>query len=58
MDADFDLMAQGVFLVALRDHRAGELLQALFDGGSATLDPEGHLVIVDGEQLAAMLGGS
>lgn len=50
-----DPLAQRVFTIALRDHRCGELLEHLFDGGSVTVDPTtGALVLISHETLAMM----
>lgn len=43
-----------VFLVAIKEGRAAELLDCLFNGGSATVDPNHKLVLISGEQVTAM----
>ncbi len=45
MTHHLDAAASRIFVTALREGRQGELLEALFAGGSATVDPEGLLVI-------------
>lgn len=51
-----DAMATAIFTVALRDKQAGELLQCLFEGGSATVDNvTGKLVMINGDQLNQMI---
>lgn len=46
-----DAMARRIFTAALSEDRAGELLEALFEGASATVDREGKLVIITAEQM-------
>lgn len=52
MNNNLDWMARLVFIAALVEDRCGELMQALFDGASATVDHStGKLVIVSKEML-------
>lgn len=37
-----DAVAERLFRIAIRDHRCGELLNHLFDGGGVTLAPDGE----------------
>ena len=53
MDETF---ASNLLLRAIVEHRAAELLLTLMDGGSATLNPEGGLVLV-GNDIIKQLGG-
>jgi hypothetical protein len=52
-------LAAAICTQALRTGRCGELLNELSAGGAATLDPSGHLSIVNGEldRATAALGG-
>lgn len=51
----WDQLARGLFGAAKREDREGELLQCLFDGGSATIDAKtGKLVMANRDQLAQM----
>lgn len=40
MGKTLDVLASYVFVKAVKDGRAGELLYHLFDGGGVTVDPE------------------
>lgn len=52
-------LAAGILIRALYEQRAGELLDALMDGGMATVDAfDGHLVIVDGNVTRRFLAGA
>lgn len=51
---DLDPMARRMFQAALNEHRAGELLQCLFEGGSATVDASERLVLASGDMLNQM----
>lgn len=52
-------LARRIFEKAIADERAGELLEALFDGGSVTLDARtGGLLIVSADVLGQMDSGS
>lgn len=44
--------AARIMQTAINEERAAELLDALLDGGSATVDPTGHLVIISANMLA------
>jgi len=49
---DMDRLARRLFMTAIRDGQEGELLQCLFDGGSATIDARtGKLVMVTEDLL-------
>jgi hypothetical protein len=50
-----DATAKRLFLTAITEDRCGELLDALFHGASATVDPEGRLVIISAEQMASLV---
>lgn len=48
--------ARRILQKTLDEHRAGELLDALFEGGSVTIDAEsGELVIITHAQLHAFM---
>jgi hypothetical protein len=49
-----DAMAQAIFRTALNTGKAGELLHCLFEGGSATVDPNGKLIMITEDQLKSM----
>jgi hypothetical protein len=44
--SNLDAMAERMFRAALAEHRCGALLECLFAGGSATVDPNGRLVLL------------
>jgi hypothetical protein len=47
--------ARSIFMLAIMENRSAELLDALFDGGSVTLDEDQRkLTIVSGAQLRAL----
>jgi hypothetical protein len=47
-----DAIAEAIFKAALEEKKAGELLNCLFDGGSATVDMySGKLVMISGDFL-------
>lgn len=47
-----EALARAIFVAAISENRCSELLCALFEGGSATIDrTDGSLVIVDGVVL-------
>lgn len=55
MVTDDERVATHLFLTAIRDGQAAELLTCLFDGGSATVDLRtGKLVMLSKEQLRGM----
>lgn len=56
MDPNFALSARRIFQAALDQGTAGELLSCLYDGGSATVDHAGRLVLVSASLLAQMGG--
>lgn len=49
-------MAVNLFQTAINKGQAGELLECLFDGGSATVDPDGKIVMVTESMLNQMMG--
>lgn len=49
-------LAGGIFEAAKHEQREGELLECLFAGGSATIDPDGRLVLATADMLAQMAG--
>lgn len=48
--------AKLIFQAAIDESRCEELLLALFDGGSATVDDDGKLVIASAKQLDDLVG--
>lgn len=54
-EENMEAMARRIFMAAMQERRCGELLDALFDGASATVGPDGVLVIMPGDLLATML---
>jgi hypothetical protein len=46
--------AKRILLIAVKQDRAAELLECLFDGGSVTLDQAGGLILLDGKELAKL----
>jgi hypothetical protein len=55
MTHGMEAMARTIFIHALAEERCGELLECLFDGGSATVDAEtDKLVMITAGQLAEM----
>lgn len=53
MSHQLDPVAKRVFIAAIAEDRCGELLEALLDGGSATVNIHTQrLTIVAGQQLA------
>ena len=51
-------MGRAVFLRAIAEDRCGELLDCLFDGGSASIDARtGELVLVADFDLEGQTGG-
>lgn len=54
MAEQLDPIAERAFAIAIDTHRAGELLDALINGGSCTVDPDGALIIVDADVIEAM----
>lgn len=55
MSHRMDAIARLVFDTARREGREGELLEALFEGGSATVDRSGKLIIMSKELLMEMM---
>lgn len=49
-----DATGRRIFTAAIASDRCGELLECLFGGGSATVDPSGALVLASAEDLAEM----
>lgn len=55
MNHNLDTLAKGMFLQSIREDRAGELLECLFEGGSATLDAAtGKLVMLPGSAFQSL----
>lgn len=52
-----ETIAKMILVTAIREERCGDLLDCLFDGGSATLDHKGHLILIDGKTLAGVIDG-
>lgn len=53
-----ELVARRILGAAIAEDRCAELLNCLFDGGSATVDAAtGNLVLVTADQLAALVDG-
>jgi hypothetical protein len=50
-----EFSAQALFAAAIREGRSAELLDALFDGGSAMIDTNGTLMIVTGAQIEELV---
>lgn len=51
--------AAAIFLAAIDERRASELLECLWAGGSATVDwQSGKLVLVDTDTLAQLAAGT
>ena len=51
-----ETVAKQIFEAAIREERCAELLATLFDGGSAAVNPDGSLTIIDDVQLRGFLG--
>lgn len=47
-------MAWRILVAAIGECRCAELLECLFEGGSCTVDPAGHLVLIDAAAVRAM----
>lgn len=47
-----ETIAKMILVTAIQEERCGDFLDCLFDGGSATVDHKGHLVLIDGKTLA------
>lgn len=54
MAARLDPIARKIFMIALRDGRCGEVLACLFEGGGATVDPDGALILIAGDLIAQL----
>lgn len=50
--------AANILLTAIKEGRAAEFLHCLFDGGSATVDTNGMLVLASGADIMSMIRGS
>ena len=48
-------LARAILQAALNEDRAAELLECLFEGGSATVDRSGKLILASGSQLAGLM---
>lgn len=51
MSHPLDAMARRIFETAIATDRCGELLECLFGGGSATVDPAGQLILASAESI-------
>jgi hypothetical protein len=49
-----EAFARRLFMAAISENRAGELLHCLFEGGAGTVDPEGKLVLITRWQVEQM----
>lgn len=49
-------MAKAILEAAIREHRCAEFMDCLFEGGSATVDPQGRLVLASGDVIAQLMG--
>jgi hypothetical protein len=47
--------ARRIFEAAINEGRAAELLEALFNNATATVGPDGKLVIIDGQMLTQFM---
>ena len=50
-------VAEVILYAAIKEKRAGELLDCLFKGGSCTVDNNGALQLIDGDMLAQFTNG-
>lgn len=48
--------ASAILLRAVVEHRSQELLITLMNGGAATLDPDGQLVVMSGDLISKLAG--
>jgi len=53
-----EVQAARIFQVAINQGRAAELLTCLFEGGSATVDPKGDLVLASSDILQQLMDNS
>lgn len=51
-------LAAAILLAAVEEGRSAELLDCLFNNGSATVDPEGKLVLATNDTLQQLMGNS
>lgn len=59
MGRTLDVLARYVFLKAVKDGRAGELLYHLFDGGGVTIDPDTkEMILIPASVLEQMTEGT
>lgn len=52
MTHELDDLARAIFTTALSTDRAGELLECLFEGGSATINRSGQLILASAAVIA------
>lgn len=50
--------AARIMVTAVKEGRAAELLACLFDGGSATVDPDGRLCLASAAMLDDLMRGT
>ena len=50
-----EAFAVRLFNQAIAERRAAELLECLFDGGSATIQPDGKIALASADQLASLV---
>lgn len=55
-DRGDETIACMVFQTAINTNQCAALLDCLFEGGSATVDSRGNLVMIDADQLAQFGG--
>lgn len=53
-DEQWERRAGMIFLAAIGERRCGELLTALLNEGTATVDTDGRLVIINGDMLMGL----
>lgn len=51
-----EVAARRILIAALDETKAADLLACLFEGGAATVNPDGTLVLIDGAQLGGLFG--
>lgn len=57
-ESRLERMARLIFQAAIDEGRCAELLDALFDGGTATVSPNGKLVIIGLPQIQRLEAGT
>ena len=51
-----EIFASRILIAAMRENRAAELLDCLFNGGSATVDRQGKLTLASADVIAQLMG--